>query len=77
MVMILAPEVLCPRRTSTNRKVREGNHGRQNPKEVSREKQNRGSLEVQEEELGQLADQKSTQVKIEPPKALERRLQTW
>lgn len=58
MVMILAPEVLCPRRTSTNRKVREGNRGKQNPKEVRGEKQNRGSLEVQEEELGELADHK-------------------
>lgn len=67
--MVLAPGVLCPVVDNTNQKVKEGGRGSQNWREEQEQKQNRGSLEVQEEELGQLADPKSTQVKIEPPKA--------
>ncbi|MBK8225239.1 MAG: hypothetical protein IPK73_29860 [Candidatus Obscuribacter sp.] len=69
--VILAPEVLFPVVDITNRKVMDGRWGNQNPKEVRGEKQFRGSLEVQEEELGQLADPKSSRVKIKPPKALK------
>lgn len=70
----IAPEVLFPVVEGTNQKVMNGSRGKQNQRE-EQQKRSRGSLVVQEEELGQLADQKSTQVKIEPPKALERRLE--
>jgi len=71
MVMVLAPEVLCPRRDSTNQEVREGKgedrKGDRKEEPGTKERRLAGpgrGLEV-------IGRQKIAQVKIKPPKALK------
>lgn len=61
MVMVLAPEVLCPGEDTTNRKVRDGKGENLRARERKNQKQRRGGWQVKEEDLEQSAEQKPTE----------------